>query len=622
VYYVDGENGADPNDGLTWDTAKATIQAAVDAALTDDEIWVKSGTYAISSQIQVDKAVGIYGGFAGDETERNQRDRVNNVTVIDGQGGTRILRSSDEPVIDGFSLINGHYDASTDPEQGGGALYLGGFGSGNKIARISNCIMSGNTEYSDDPAGNPGFKGGGAIFVGAGKPVFTNCLIINNSTNAYGGAVNIYSGAPDFINCTISNNTALEGGGIYIKGDDSVVIDADFYNCIVRGNEAGDANDLKVIPGGDAPQGSNNCSSVEIGSGTILADPLFIDPNDGNYHLQAGSPCIDAGSNSSIPAGINNDLDGRPRFINDPDTGVGLTPVVDIGVYELGDLHCGLGDLAYPIGDLNLDCSVNFVDLAFFTSCWLTQDGEPGWDNNCNLHYADLTIDEDDIVVFAENWLDSTVPSQQLARWMMDDNADNTLVLDSSVNETDGTAQENTSVLHATGVIGGALMFNGSDYVDCGDSELFDLSGAFSLAAWVKPDNTDNWERVIGRYDLVSDSGYFLGKTSTDDGVWEFATWVAGNKVVIKSTSVPTGDWQFVVGTRDADGDMKLYVDGVLEPQLGTNAGAIDSSGDLLIGANYTLTNAFFGGLIDEVRIFDEALSAGEILGLYNQGGL
>jgi len=126
VYYVDGQNGQDPNDGLSWDTAKATIQAAVDAASTDDEIWVKAGNYAISSQIQVDEAIGIYGGFAGDEIERSQRDWVGNVTMMDGQNSTRILQTADEPIIDGFTLINGYYDTSTDTESGGGAVYIGG----------------------------------------------------------------------------------------------------------------------------------------------------------------------------------------------------------------------------------------------------------------------------------------------------------------------------------------------------------------------------------------------------------------------------------------------------------------------------------------------------------------
>ncbi|MCP4708741.1 MAG: PASTA domain-containing protein [Planctomycetes bacterium] len=327
VYYVDGDNGEDPNNGLTWDTAKATIQGAVDAAVIDDEIWVKGGTYAIFSQIQVDKAVGIYGGFAGDETDRSQRDWVTNVTIVDGQNSTRIFKSADEPVIDGFSLINGYYDTSIGSLLGGGALYFGGFGSVDKTARISNCIISDNAVYAD-PIISEGFLGGGAIFVGAGMPIFTNCLITNNSTNAYGGAINIYSGSPDFINCTISQNIALSGGGLYLKGDGGVTIDADIYNCIIWGNAASDANDLKVISGGDDPHGSNNCSSVEIGSGTILADPLFINA-DNDFGLQIDSLCIDAGTDGITLA--DTDLEMNDRIIDgDNDT----SPIVDIGAYE------------------------------------------------------------------------------------------------------------------------------------------------------------------------------------------------------------------------------------------------------------------------------------------------
>jgi len=324
VYYVNGENGEDPNDGLSWDTAKATIQAAVTDAATDDEIWVKMGTYAISSQIQVDKNVGIYGGFEGDETERSQRDRAANTTTIDGQGGARILNITNEPIIDGFTLTNGYFTGTS----GGGAVYIGGGASWNKTARISNCIMSHNIVHID-PIGAEGFRGGGAIFVGTGNPVFVNCLITNNTTNAYGGAINLYGGSPRFTNCTISKNTALKGGGAYLQGVDTV-LEAEFYNCIVSGNTGTtEANDLKVKLNGDPPQGTNNCSSVPIGTGTILADPLFVNPDSHDFHLQPGSPCIDAGTDGiTLP---DTDLDTNPRII---DGNNDASAIVDIGAYE------------------------------------------------------------------------------------------------------------------------------------------------------------------------------------------------------------------------------------------------------------------------------------------------
>ncbi len=73
------------------------------------------------------------------------------------------------------------------------------------------------------------------------------------------------------------------------------------------------------------------------GIGNIDADPLFIDPDNGDYRLSSGSPCIDAGDNTAVPEDITTDLDGNPRFLDipeTPDTGNGTLPIVDMGAYE------------------------------------------------------------------------------------------------------------------------------------------------------------------------------------------------------------------------------------------------------------------------------------------------
>ena len=73
--------------------------------------------------------------------------------------------------------------------------------------------------------------------------------------------------------------------------------------------------------------------------------------------LQPDSPCIDAADNTAVPKGIDTDLDGNPRFVDDlctDDTGDGESPIVDMGAYEFQvtcpwDLDCngnvGAGDL-------------------------------------------------------------------------------------------------------------------------------------------------------------------------------------------------------------------------------------------------------------------------------------
>lgn len=83
-----------------------------------------------------------------------------------------------------------------------------------------------------------------------------------------------------------------------------------------------------LVQGGTSPVGN---------PGNINADPLFTNPAAGDYTLQPGSPAIDAASNAFVPSGIALDFAGLPRFIDDPatpNTGVGPSPVADMGAHE------------------------------------------------------------------------------------------------------------------------------------------------------------------------------------------------------------------------------------------------------------------------------------------------
>ncbi|GAG25712.1 unnamed protein product, partial [marine sediment metagenome] len=123
------ENG----DGTSWETAFDTIQEAIDAATTDeDEIWVKAGTYVLTSKIQVDKAIGIYGGFAGTEADKGERDWRTNETRVDGGGSIGCFSVTADATIDGFIITNGNARAGN----GGGIEIV------NASPTISNCTFS------------------------------------------------------------------------------------------------------------------------------------------------------------------------------------------------------------------------------------------------------------------------------------------------------------------------------------------------------------------------------------------------------------------------------------------------------------------------------------------------
>lgn len=109
------------------------------------------------------------------------------------------------------------------------------------------------------------------------------------------------------------------------------------------------------------------------GGGNIASDPMFVDPDgpddilgtlDDDLRLAAGSPCIDAGDNkSAISLGLTTDLDGNPRFVDDPltaDTGWGVAPIIDMGAFEYQPPEpSGLE------GDANNDCVVDVNDISF-----------------------------------------------------------------------------------------------------------------------------------------------------------------------------------------------------------------------------------------------------------------
>ena len=105
------------------------------------------------------------------------------------------------------------------------------------------------------------------------------------------------------------------------------------------------------------------------GPGNIQGDPLFVDPIGGDYRLSAGSPAIDAGDNTAMPAGIVTDLDGNPRFVDDPNSpnlglpGNGFVEIMDMGAYEFQAEVC--------YADCDQSTGIGVLDIADFV-CFQT----------------------------------------------------------------------------------------------------------------------------------------------------------------------------------------------------------------------------------------------------------
>jgi len=323
-----------------------TIQAGINVSVDADTVLVQPGTYVENINYN-GKNITIASLFltTQDTTYISQ-------TIIDGnQNGTVVSFENGETtgaLLSGFTITNG---------SGGGigCVY-------NSYPRLENLVITGNTtEYN-----------GGGILCGAyASPNLENVIISNNSAGGNGGGIFCYNYcSPSLENVTISNNTSQNGGGIFCFENcpanlDNVIINNNSANsdgggilCAVNsnmnlqdvtltGNTAADegggiycydnSNPLLInsilwndtpqevyfsqggvpnsimisytdIEGGEAGIVTNNNGTINWLEGNIDADPLFVDPLNGDYHLswanfpipdETKSPCIDAGDPES-----------------------------------------------------------------------------------------------------------------------------------------------------------------------------------------------------------------------------------------------------------------------------------------------------------------------------------
>jgi predicted outer membrane repeat protein len=268
-------------------------------------------------------------------------------------------------------LTRVRFRGNTAPQGGGMYSLLG-------EPTLINCLFSGNIATGDeeetfDACVIEGRGGGYASIVG--NSTFVNCTFVNNRAecNGLGGGVEGVFGS--FTNCIFWDNLDSEGDGesAQIRGGNPIVN----FSCV-----DGLTGDLG-------------------GAGNIGGDPLFADADgpddqpgtpDDDLRLLAGSPCIDAGDNTAVPEGIDSDLLGQPRFVDDPETpdsGIGTPPIVDMGAIEYQAITCpadldgsgvvDVADLLMLLGqwnatggvaDLNGDGIVDVADLLVLLAAW------------------------------------------------------------------------------------------------------------------------------------------------------------------------------------------------------------------------------------------------------------
>jgi len=282
------------NDGSSWQDAYTDLQDALAEARTGDEIWVARGVYYPapdasdrSATFSLVDGVALYGGFAGTETEREQRNWLGNITVLSGDldrndaadaqavvtdpanivgdNAYHVVTGIDvgaTAVLDGFVITAGLADGSGSQRWGGGmynvrsdptltgvtfagnlALYGGGMYNWQSSPTLTRVTFTGNQVgelgggmYS--MAGSPTlteatFTGnqanwGGGMYNNASTPTLTEVIFIGNQANRGGGMYNLES-SPTLTGVTFADNQADHfGGGMYNSGGSPTLVDVTF----------------------------------------------------------------------------------------------------------------------------------------------------------------------------------------------------------------------------------------------------------------------------------------------------------------------------------------------------------------------------------------------------------
>lgn len=200
-------------------------------------------------------------------------------------------------------------------------------------------------------------------------------------------------------------------------------------------------------------------------------------------------------------------------------------------------------------------------------------------------------------------------------------------VPDASPENNDGTVRGDVSVARGDGRVGNALAFDGDgDYVEVPDADSLDVTSEVTVAAWAYLEGDRETKRAIVAkdWDLKNALPYVidLGTNHANDEL-SFGFYDGSWHDVTTGSKAPKDEWFHVAGTFE-DGELRIYLDGAERNATTVSPSSLPSNDEpLLIGrrTGSGSTRQDFDGLLDEVRVYDRALSADEIDALASMGG-
>jgi len=215
-----------------------------------------------------------------------------------------------------------------------------------------------------------------------------------------------------------------------------------------------------------------------------------------------------------------------------------------------------------------------------------------------------------------------TIPEveRKLVAWWKFDETEGSQAGDSSGNDLTGTLVGNPQWQPTGGKAGGALAFDGDgDFIECGHDEELNITGAVTIAAWIKLSKSTDDQKIAGNQDDIS-GGYKLSIYSdkAELEVRDSGNILRNNRFVAGGTVLQPGVWYHIVGTYSQGGSIKTYVNAKLDREQETLNILAPSAGTLKIGREPFNGICLFNGLMDDLQIYNYPLSETEVAALYS----
>ncbi len=324
---------------------------------------------------------------------------------------------SNTKISSNTATYNGDWNGITLPPPSGAG---GGILSHNSSVQLNSCQFSDNNAFV-----------GGCIFSscysaspGTSSPVveIRKCSFTDSNAHS-GGGLYCYNSSTIVDKCSFNNNTTNYGGGVYCDDGSSAIIQnsifyrntsliagsaircfgsfIELYNSVFLenyspGNVISDYVNSSTFSlrnsivwendtnGFDGNVNVRHCSvqGGHTGEGNFDLDPFFVDPENGDFHLQANSLCIDAGVGPAIDQKVPiEDIDGDARFGETCDIGVDEYPQPSPTPTPTPDPencnHCA---------DMDYNCVISTYELLSYVGHLMNED--PGYTTSCLLYAA------------------------------------------------------------------------------------------------------------------------------------------------------------------------------------------------------------------------------------------